>query len=50
MAEKTVYVTRTQSEAAQLILKRAAAKGTPASAAVKAIAAARTTKEPASAR
>lgn len=47
MAEKTVYVTRTQSEAAQLILKRAAAKGTPASAAVKAIAAARITKEPA---
>jgi hypothetical protein len=50
MAEKTVYVTRTQSEAAQLILKRAAAKGTPASAAVKAIAEARTTKQPATAR
>jgi len=49
MAKKTVYVTRTQSEVARLILKRAEAKGTPASAAVKAIAAARTARQPAAA-
>ena len=47
MTGKTVYVTRTQSEAAQLIVKRAEANGVPAPAAVRAIAAARPLRQPA---